>query len=199
MMPSIYIDLDDVVSESTRTYVDIIKQEFGRDVEYEQISIFDLKKSFGLTQTEFDRFFAKAHKADILLSFEPIGGAVDVIKCWKEMGYDICIVTGRLADTYDASYQWLAANDIPFNSLTMVDKYARLNMDNRNAVSLDQLAKRKYCLAIEDSPDMAHFLCHEMKTPVALYDRPWNRSMKTNSSISRFKSWKDIKAAFSMP
>jgi uncharacterized HAD superfamily protein len=198
-MPAIYIDLDDVVSESTRTYVDIVKQEFGRDIPYEQITMFDLKECFGLTQAEFDYFFDKVHQADVLLSFKPITGAIDVLKSWSDTGYEICIVTGRLAHTYDASLQWLTTHEVPFHTLTMVDKYARLNVDNRKAVSLDRLSRMVFCLAVEDSPDMAHFLCRTMSTPVALFDRPWNRSVEPNSILSRFETWKHIGSVHRRP
>lgn len=194
MLP-IYVDFDDVLSESTRTYVDIVKQEFGRDVAYEQITMFDLKQSFDLTQAEFDHFFDKVHQSDVILSFKPIPGAIDVLSVWADAGYEISIVTGRLASSHDASLEWLAAYDVPFHSLIMVDKYSRPHEDNRNAVSLEGLARMEFCLAIEDSPDMADYLCHTMKTPVALFDRPWNRSVVSTSILSRFQTWEHIETA----
>ncbi len=198
MLP-IYVDFDDVISESTRTYVDIVKQEFGRDVAYEQLTVFDLKQSFGFTQAEFDHFFDKVHQADVILSFRPIPDAIDVLSAWADEGYEISVVTGRLASSEDASREWLTANEVPFDSLTMVDKYSRPHDDNGNAVSLDRLAQMEFCLAVEDSPDMARYLCQTMKTPVALFDRPWNQSVESNGILSRYETWKHIERANRYP
>jgi len=198
MLP-IYVDYDDVISESTRTYVDVVKQEFGREIRYEQITMFDLKQSFGLSQAEFDHFFHKVHQSDVVLSFKPIPGAIDVLSAWAEEGYEISIVTGRLASSYEASLEWLVVHNVPFESLTMVEKYGRPNEEQSNAVSLNRLAEMQFCLAVEDSPSMADFLCHQMRTPVALFDRPWNQSVETNSVLSRFRTWKHIERANPRP
>lgn len=52
----IYVDCDDVISESTSSYIEIIKREFGIDRCFEDIKSFDLKESFGLTQEQYDHF-----------------------------------------------------------------------------------------------------------------------------------------------
>ena len=191
MLP-IYVDMDDVLAESTRAYVDIVKQLFGREVSYDRITTFDLKISFGFTQAEFDHFFDVVHHPDAILSFAPITGAIEVLSGWADRGIEIAVVTGRLASCYDASLEWLTRHGVPFNSLTMVDKYSRPNNDKGCAISLHQLSRMKFHLAIEDSLDMATFLTRTMGVPVLLFDRPWNQSAELDPMVQRCNSWTHV-------
>ena len=191
MLP-IYVDIDDVLAESTRAYVDIVKQLFGREVSYEKITTFDLKVSFDFTQAEFDHFFDAVHQSDAILSFEPIAGAVDVLSDWADRGFEISVVTGRLASSYDASLEWLTMHEVPFHSLTMVDKYSRPNNDKGCAISLSRLSQMKFSMAIEDSLEMATFLSQEMGIPVLLFDRPWNQAVGLDRMIQRCESWMHV-------
>ena len=67
-------------------------------------------------------------------------------------------------------------------------------MDMNIAVPLEELAVMNFSYAIEDSLSMAEFISKEMKTEVALFDRPWNRRQELNGDIRRFFSWKEIES-----
>jgi len=190
---NIYVDLDDVNAESTRSYVDIVRNLFGRTVDYENINTFDLKISFGFTQDEFNHFFHVVHQPEAILSFKPLEGAIQVLAEWASNGAEIRIVTGRLASSYDASMEWLVANGVPFHSLSMVDKYSRPENRDSNAMSLTQLSEMRFQLAIEDSPAMAEFLSRQMGIPVLLLNRPWNRGATLANSVQRCRNWRHIR------
>ena len=55
-MTSIYIDMDDVLSESNQTFPHILERELGKKMEYSQITTFDLQKSFDLSDDEYAHF-----------------------------------------------------------------------------------------------------------------------------------------------
>lgn len=186
----IYVDLDDVVSRTTEVYAGIVQREFGKQVEFEQILSFDLKISFGLTDTEFQYFFDLIHQPDFLLGFEPVEGALETLVSWAGAGHCIDIVTGRPAASRGASLEWLTKCQVPFDSFTLVDKYNR--QSNGPAISKQELSQRTYDLAVEDSRDMALFLAHTMGIPVALYDRPWNALAVNHDKIVRCFSWQEI-------
>ena len=61
-MPAIYVDLDDVIAKTTCHYVDVLKREFGKTVEFENITSFNLQESFSLSDKEYDFFFKKVHE-----------------------------------------------------------------------------------------------------------------------------------------
>lgn len=195
----IYVDLDDVITGTIQAFIEIVRREFGKSYTRDQIRDFDLKKSFHLTQTEYEHLFEVVHRADEVLKMECIEGAVDVLSSWSEAGYPISIVTGRLTSTYEATLEWLSKHQVPYDSFTMVNKYNRAEMDMSIAVTLEQLAGHSFHLAVEDSAAMAAFLSNDMNTPVALLDRPWNRTLELNSNIKRFSGWQELQWARTVP
>jgi uncharacterized HAD superfamily protein len=191
-LPAIYVDLDDVIAKTTCHYVDILKREFGRTVDFEDITSFNLQGSFALSDSEYEYFFSLVHRPEIILELEPIEGAVNALNSWSGQGYRIMVVTGRLTSTYESSLEWLKANNVPFDSFIMVDKYSRPVVDKNIAITLDSFAEMEFSLAVEDSVDMVQFINKRMNIPVILFDRPWNRDSTPQSGVQRFKTWKEI-------
>ncbi len=198
MLP-IYVDFDDVLSDTTSAFLKILKLEFGKSVDFEDIFSFDLKASFNLNDSEYEKFFERVHQAEVIIAFAPIEGAIGVLEEWIKHGYQISIVTGRLTTAYEASLDWLAKHSVPYHSFTMVDKYSRGNIDTKIAISMEEFSEMKFSLAVEDSATMAWHLSQEMSIPVALMDRPWNRKVDLNHNIRRYKSWSDIRKDFKTP
>ncbi len=191
MLP-IYVDLDDVLSETTQACSELLKREYGREVRFEQITSFNLQEAFGLTQREYDYFFELIHRPEEILRFEPVDGAIEVLTNWAARGYEIVIVTGRLTSTYESSLEWLHSHKVPYDSFIMVDKYSRPDTDHRIAISMDELPEKKFSLAVEDSLFMAEYISQTMDTRVALYDRPWNRAQSIFDKIERCATWNRI-------
>ncbi len=197
--PAVYVDLDDVIAKTTCHYTDILKRELGKSVDFEEINTFNLQESFSLTDAEYDYFFKLVHTPEIILGLKPMEGAVDVLNRWKKLGVKISVVTGRLTSTYDTSLEWLKSNKVPFDSFIMVDKYSRPGADKNKAISLEDLSGMEFVLAVEDSFDMAQFLCRKMNTAVILFDKPWNRNAVLNNGIQRLSTWKEIGSFFKLP
>ena len=191
-MPPIYVDIDDVLADTSGSLINIAEKEFQKQVPFEELTCFDLKISFDLTQEEYELFLNLAHEPDIILGLEPYSDAIDAVKRWIASGNEICIVTGRPTTTYETTLEWLARNNVPFNDFFMVNKYARPGMDDTIALSMQAFSEMKFQFAVEDSYDMAVYLAETMDTQVFLYDRPWNRSTNLNGKIKRFQNWVEI-------
>jgi uncharacterized HAD superfamily protein len=192
----IYVDMDDVLCETARGCLAIIEREFGIRVVYEQLLTFDLGKACALGAAETEELYRIVHRPDELLKLEPIEGAMPILKQWFAAGYEIAIVTGRPPITYEASIEWLARQRVPYHSFTVVDKYGRFATDNTTAVTLSELASRRFSFAVEDSPTMAKYLAENMEVPVKLYDRPWNRTGVEHPRITRHIHWREIVGTF---
>ena len=177
---SIYIDIDDVICDTTVTFPSLLEEHFGKTIPFESITSFDLGKSFDLDKDELDRFMDIAHSPEAVNAYRPRAGAVESIKSFTSLGYDIVIVTGRPPYAKDLTEDWLANHHVPFHDLLFVDKYSRMFPDvpSAAAISLETLAQMNFFFAVEDSGYMAAFLSQQMQVPVALLDRPWNRSSK---------------------
>jgi hypothetical protein len=193
MHPSlpIYIDADDVLSETGQALCGCVMTEFGRNVPFEAMHDFDLSVSFGLSPRELAHLFTVFHQDQYLLNLNPLPGARERVTAWHEAGWAIHIVTGRPAASRDLTLEWLQRQDIPYDELHIVDKYGR-EPARGEVLTLDQLAARSYAWAVEDSPRMAEFLSRRMNLPVYLLLRPWNRSVPATETINPVMGWKEM-------
>lgn len=192
---TIYVDLDDVLCQTARRFLVIVEREFGKRVAYEQLTNFDIGTACGLQPEERDSLYRIVHEPDELMQMAPIDHAIATLHQWASAGYEIAIVTGRPPDSYEPSLAWLAQHRVPYGSFTMVNKYARFETENTVAISLDELATRNYCWAVEDSLPMAQYLAGQMNLRVALIDCPWNRSAENHANVGRFSDWPTIAQA----
>ncbi|MDQ3807650.1 MAG: hypothetical protein M3298_05730 [Thermoproteota archaeon] len=194
----IYIDLDDVLCETALEFASLLENKYGRKVEFNQITSFDLGISFRLTPSELEEFLLAAHEPQVLGILKPVDGALEVVKLWHHKGYEIHIVTGRPTSTFEVSKQWLKLHDVPHTSLTFVDKYSRHNFNDTQIqpVPLTRLSEVGFCFAVEDSPAFASYLARKLNVCVALLDRPWNHLFIPEEDISakiiRCRGWEDI-------
>lgn len=193
---TIYVDMDDVLCRTAEAILGIVEREFGKKFRYEDLTSFDLEVSCALGREEIEELFRIVHRPEELLAVEPMSGAVEVMRGWAESGYEIAIVTGRLPSTYEVSREWLRRHRVPHHALLMVDKFGRFRPEDGRGITLGELARRRFCWAVEDSPTVARYLAEEMGVTVALVDHPWNRGAPPHPSIRRHRSWREIGRAF---
>jgi len=188
----IYVDLDDVLCEAARHFLLIVEREFGKRIEYEQLTTFDVGHACRLRPEEGEELYRIVHRPEELSQMTPVPEALEVLRRWENAGFEIGIVTGRPPESYDASLEWLSKHKISYRSFIMVDKYARFATENTIAISLAELATQRFCWAVEDSLPMAHFLATTMQVPVALLDSPWNRTSSQQPGVNRYRDWRAI-------
>lgn len=205
--PRIYVDLDDVLCETARAFLGVLSREFGKSVEFEEIAWFDLGRSFELEPPELEEFMRLVHEPEVLSAIQPVEGAVEVLGDWIAAGYEVAVVTGRPSTSYEVSREWLAEAGIPHHSLIFVDKYSRPGWagDGTKVLPLSALGETPYCLAVEDSADMASYLAAKLGLQVLLFDRPWNRRLpppvenEAAGEIHRCNDWREIGERFPRP
>lgn len=192
----IYVDVDDVLADTTATLLGLARELFCKEVTYEDCRSFDLGESFGLCEEERDRLLDAAHEDRVIESMAPIAGAAKALTAWDREGREVHVVTGRPPATLGATRRWLERERMPHASLDSVDKYGR-QLHLADSIPLDRLAGRRYRAAIEDSLAMARFLALETETPVLLLDRPWNRDEsclgeRARRRVRRVSTWPEI-------
>ena len=201
----IYIDFDDVLCETARLLLKVANKEFGRELSFNNIHSFNIGETFELTELEVQHILAIMHKPENLIAIAPIEMATQIINRWSKQGFEIDIVTGRPPFTENASRAWMEKYNIPYSNLIFVNKYARNNNGFRHhneALTLDELKKRHYDLAIDDSASMLQFLFAEMKMDIAVFHRPWNAQLKipqekqSSRKIQRCQNWQEIYNTF---
>lgn len=193
---AIYIDMDDVITNTHQLLLHVLEREFGKKMSYSQITDFDLQRSFDLTDREYEHFFECVHDPEVMIRQAPVKGAKEVIQTWKDRGHTISILTGRPAVSRDVSITWLDRHGFLYDSFTIVNKYGRDASNGNGAISLESLLKKSFDLAVEDSGKMAKFLSERMGVRVALLDRPWNRDESFNHRVRRCAGWPEVETCF---
>ena len=202
----IYVDLDDVLSETIGPLIALLEEHFGRRVPLEGIRHFDLARSFGLSPPELDELMQRIHEPELLASFVPKLGAAETLAHWSRRGHAVSIMTGRPPSTAATSRAWLRRHGISHQRLACVDKYDRPDFaDSKEPLlRLEALPDFGFVLAVEDSGAMAIHLAEHCNVPVALIDRPWNHDLGTVSAraaalIVRCHSWAEVAERFPSP
>ena len=75
----IYVDFDDCLCETAKAFSSLAADMFGINVPYEEMRFFELDKTFGLNEEQFEALMIRGHEPEILLSYEETPGASKVI------------------------------------------------------------------------------------------------------------------------
>jgi len=194
----IYLDLDDVLAETTRQIVPLLNARFEREVCFDELRDFDLGIAFELTDTEREHAMDAVHDELFLRELPLREGVLEVLREWDQSGYHLAVITGRPPDTHGVSLEWLADQGVPHHTFVCVDKYGR-HGEFENRVPLDQLRALSFEIALEDSPEMALFLTRHSHGHIFLMDRPWNREHDLLRRVDtprmiRIHEWSEITA-----
>ena len=197
----IYVDLDDVISETTPRIVELLNRRFDRSLRFDELDCFDLGRAFSLSPREHALALDAVHEVEFLRALTPRPGAVALLERWAARGCEIDIITGRPPRTFDVSAEWLCAHAVPHGSFHCVDKYGRYP-DEAGTLEMAGLLERSFAVAIEDSAEMAARLAMELRPAgsavrVLLMDRPWNRNLselphEARARIERVADWAEV-------
>ena len=170
---------------------------FGKDVPYEGIRFFELDKSFGLNDAQFEQLMIRGHQPEVLLSYKETPGASSVINEWISCGHDVSIITGRPFSAYEPSREWLDEHGLQKARLFCLNKYGRDSFikNSRFNLELDDYYKMKFDFAVEDSPKAFKFFDRFPDLRILVFDRPWNRdSVFPNEKYTRCYDWESIRS-----
>jgi len=192
---NIYVDFDDCLCETAKNFSDIVEKMFGKKVPYEEVQFFDLKKSYSLTDEQYEEMMLKGHTKEMLLALEETPGASKVLNSWIDKGHDVNIITGRPDSAYEASRQWLDEHGLERVKLYCLNKYGRDSFikDSEFNLELEDYYKMKFDIAVEDSPLAFSFFDHMPQLKVMVFDRPWNKEAELpGENYRRCFDWEEI-------
>ena len=195
---NIYVDFDDCLCETGRSFSVLASELFGINVPYEEMQYFNLQQAFGLSDEQYDRLLVRGHEPEMLLSFEETPGASRVINEWISRGHNVSVITGRPFSTYEPSRAWLDNHGLQDVKVYFLDKYGRENILKNTdfSLKLDDFFRMKFDYAVEDSPLAFRFFDHLPDLKVLVFDRPWNRLPSLpGSNYRRCCDWKTVRAA----
>lgn len=195
---NIYCDFDDCLCETARHFSVLAYKMFGKDIPYENIDFFDLKRSFSLTDEQYTEMMNEGHKPEVLLSYEETPGASGIVNRWINEGNDVFIITGRPYSAYEPSRKWLDQHGLERAKLYCLDKYGRDSFytGSEYSLKLEDYYRMHFDVAVEDSPHAFRFFDHMPNLKVLVYDRPWNRrELLPGENYVRCPDWNAIFAS----
>ena len=193
---NIYVDFDVCLCETGRYFSCLAAALFGKRVPYEDMTVFDMQKSFSLTDAETERLMAEGHRPEALLSYEETPGASGTVSSWIDRGYHVSVITGRPYSAYEPSRTWLDQHGLERVRLYFLDKYGRDSSVKNSGFSLGMEDYRgmRFDYAVEDCPDAFRFFDHLPEMKVLVYDRPWNRACAfPREGYTRCFDWERIR------
>ena len=200
-MSRVYVDFDDVLAQTALSFTRLLEQSYDKRVALEEITHFDLSRSFDMSRDELEDFMREAHRSERLMAIEPMEGAIETLSVWAAHGWEIEVLTGRPPAADQATRDWLAKHRVPHAGLYFVDKYARYDesaWDGHSPVlRLEEVADHDYDLIVEDSLETAVRLAATTDAEIVLLDRPWNRDLegvdhRTAARLGRYSDWHEI-------
>ncbi len=173
----IYVDFDDCLCETGRYFARLAAERFGRNVPYAEMRVFELDKTFSLTDREFQQMMAEGHTPEALLSFAETPGASETLNSWLDRGWEVSVITGRPFEAFGPSREWLDSHGLERVPLYCFNKYNRDSFYRESAYSLqpEDYYRIRFDFAVEDSPRAFRFFDHLPELQVLVFDRPWNR------------------------
>ena len=192
----IYVDYDDCLCETARSFSLLAAEMFNKDVPYENIRYFELDRAFDLDDEQFVRLMTRGHEPDVLLSYEETPGASTVINEWLKKGHEVSIITGRPFSAYEPSREWLDDHGLQNVRLYCLNKYGRDSFikDSDFSLELDEYYRMTFDFAVEDSPKAFRYFDHLPDLRVLVFDRPWNRDcVFPGDNYTRCFNWEEIR------
>ncbi len=192
----IYVDFDDCLCETGRTFSKLALEMFDKRVPYEQIHYFELDRSFDLNAEQYERLMRRAHEPEILLSIDATPGAAGTINEWIARGHEVSIITGRPSSVYEPSRKWLDEHGLKKVRLYCLNKYGRDHFlkNSDSTLELEDFYRMKFDYAVEDSPKAFGFFERFPNLKVLVFDRPWNREcVFPNRNYQRCADWESIR------
>jgi 5'(3')-deoxyribonucleotidase len=184
-MPSLCIDVDNVIARTDELMRHVIRDFTGGRVnfDYEHIVEFDYRKCKDATgQTIAKNDWKKIHElfSDpcYLWKIQPWPGVQNHLKRLAR-SFDIHLATSRLAKARRTTIEWLEYHEFPPHGLHFVtsgDKHIYFG---------------KCIAAIEDHYEQAVEFA-KSGTPCFLLEHSWNRDKPKMKNLTWVKSWKDL-------
>lgn len=179
----IAFDFDGVVADTFRLFVEMAKNEYNVDIDYEEITEYDFMRVVKMDYQNVARIFETLSSYPHELDLKPNSGAPDVLARLAQTAPPLSVVTARHIG--EPVHLWFEKN-IP----QIGAGFLKVCATGESTAKLSILKSQGIKYFVEDRVDTCHLLAKEGITPI-IYDQPWNRE---GHSFTVVKNWDDISA-----
>jgi len=181
------IDIDDVVCEFVKLYLEFHNNKFETNFTFKDISKHLFWENLGLTRDEIQPHFQDFRHNHLLLeNFPIVDGCKEAIFNLSESA-EIIFITSRPENIMPETRRFLEKNfsGINFKLIRSGEVYGngKTKADICKEIGIDVL--------IEDSLPFC-LNCSKIGIKSLLFDKPWNQEEKLPGSVIRVKNWEEI-------
>jgi uncharacterized HAD superfamily protein len=179
----IAFDIDGVVADTFRYFVDTARNRYGYRFEYEDITEYDFRKVIEIEESVSEVIIQAALENPIHCGIRPIPGAVDVLRRLARRVPHLFFITAR--PTGEAIKEWLVHQliDVPEGDI-------RLEATGTGANKREVLMDHGISYFVEDCLETGFLLEEDRVTPI-IFEQPWNRKPHPFPCVT---NWRELEA-----
>jgi 5'(3')-deoxyribonucleotidase len=173
------IDLDGVVANFTKGWIDFYNRDFGTDLVVEQADSWDGIPSITHFQ-DMDSFWKWTSKLDgrsLFWHLETLPGAVEALQRLDEEGHQIVILTTKPSFAEHDTHEWIESKGIPASEIHILEDKWDVDCD----------------VYLDDGPlVLADLVSHRPDRTVCRYVRPWNKPIPGVRDVHDFDEFRAL-------
>jgi uncharacterized HAD superfamily protein len=175
-------DIDGVIADTFRVFVETAKNQYGIQVEYEDISEYDFRKVVDIDDKTSFEIVRMILDNPVKMGIKPIEGAPGVLSRLSRFG-PILLVTAR--PNREPILKWIQ-QEIMFEDAGLINLETTENYHEK----LPILMKHGVRYFVEDRLETCYLLKETSITPI-VFEQPWNRKPHP---FAKVKGWDEISA-----
>jgi 5'(3')-deoxyribonucleotidase len=173
------IDLDGVVANFTKGWIDLYNKEFGTALRVEQAETWD-----GMTtithfedMRDFWRWTSDLDGRSLFWHLETFPGAVDALQALHSEGHEIIVVTMKPSFAIDDTHQWIEKHQIPASEIHILEDKWKVDCD----------------VYLDDGPHiLPGLVANRPDRLVCRFVRPWNTPVTGAVDVSDFAEFRAL-------
>jgi hypothetical protein len=175
-------DIDGVIADTFRAFVEAARSQYGIQVEYEDITEYDFRTVIDIDERTSYEIIEKILDDPLEMGIKPISGAVKVLTRLLDIG-PLLLVTAR--PDKEAILKWIQLH------LRLLDVTGiRLEATGTHKEKLPVLLEHGVKYFVEDRLETCYLICEASVTPI-VFEQPWNQKPHPFQTV---KSWDEISA-----
>lgn len=173
------IDLDGVVANFTKGWMDYYNREFGTDLVVSDSQrwndLVDLTHFANVG--EFWRWSSDLDGRSVFWHLEPFPGAVEALRSLVDAGHQIVIITTKPEFAVGDTHEWIEEHRIPAAEIHILEDKWLVDAD----------------VYLDDSPHVLPGLVeHRPRSTVCRYIRPWNAPVAGTVDVNDFGEFREV-------